>query len=171
MIIYGLDPDVHRIAFVSMRDEKITQVKTIPRANKIGRIHPEYIHTMKRLFYVASHCGAFVLMEGIFLNVGKKGQAIPQTNIDAFRRLAEVQGEVKIFAASYQVPIDVVQPSTWQCEVFGTYDKNKELSTTLAKVVAKDFGELSDHESDALCIAIYGTKVEKQKQEKMKMHG
>lgn len=80
----------------------------------------------------------------------------PRRNVEGFKRLAGVQGEIHLAGLMKAVPVYHVQPAVWMSELLGRkkYQGNtKALSMDWAR---RYWGaSMSSHEADAVCIALW----------------
>lgn len=159
-VVIGIDADVHRIAYAAVRGGKVVEVDTIERANARGRIWPDYDQALAEFMRRAASARAMVYLEGIYLGsetAGPKGQRNPKRNVDAFRRLAETQGEIKRAARVAGVRVEVVAPSTWQSAVLGITRGRETIKAKAAEIAAAHWpGKMSQHECDAVCLGLFG---------------
>ena len=158
MLILGIDPDVHRLAYAVWFNGRITAVQTIDRADSRRNIKVRYDCALTDLMRRASDRGAIIYLEDIFLAQGAKA------NVRGFKSMAEVQGEIKQAARKSQVPLVGVMATSWQSDILGLTrgrEKLKEASLAhAAKVFPTPGRMLSDHEADAICIAEFGARTE-----------
>ena len=95
-----------------------------------------------------------------------------QTNVQGFKRLAQLQGAILYYCAANEILVSTVTPSQWQnyCKARGRTNKEiKSGVTTLAqpgkkqsKVLSLEYvrdtygvGTTNDNVSDAICIGTY----------------
>ena len=155
--VIGIDADTKRVALCIMQGPTVRQVATIERANTTGRIAPDFDQKLTSLMRWAADHGAVMYLEDIFL---KDGSA---QNVRGFQSLACVQGELLARARQCgNVPLLLVSASAWRSEVLGfTKDRTKlKLAAGIeaARVLGDAERELTEHESDSVCIALYGSR-------------
>ncbi len=150
--ILGIDPDTRRIAFAFVnRAGRVRAVRTVERADSRGRVRADYDAALAGLFERAAQHGATVYAEGIFLRDRRRGSVV------GFRSLAEVQGEMKAAARRAGVRLETVAVSTWRAPVLGfTRDRARLKAAAMKRACQHWAGALTEHEADAVCIALYG---------------
>lgn len=158
-VVIGIDADVHRIAWAAVRDGALLAVETVERANSRGRVDERYDQRLTALMRRAADVGAVVYLEGIYL--AEDRELSQARNVQAFRALAEVQGEIKHEARRCSVPILVVAATQWHSNVLG-FVRGREALKEAARTVAQSLAarELSEHEADAVCVDLYGERVD-----------
>ena len=157
MMVIGIDADVQRIAWSAWQSDRLCGVRTILRTNTKRRLDEVYHQKLTELMRFASEQGARLFLEGIYL-AEYRGQTTKR-NVDGYRRLAEVQGEIKHEARRLRVPLESVQPSEWQSAVLGfTRDREKLKAASLDMASSYIPDITSDHEADAICIGLFGLR-------------
>lgn len=152
MNVIGIDADRRRVAVVAVINDT-KHAFTIKRSNDKGAILTSYPLGLERLMLRAQAASATVFLEGIFLH--HRGH--PARNVETFRVLANVQGEILMMAARYGVVVHVIAPSVWQRQVLGFSKGREELKRASAAAAHALVGPgLSEHESDAACVCLYG---------------
>lgn len=152
MNVIGIDADRRRIA-VAQRLGGVKTARTIQRTDTKGRVLPMYCEALTGLMRDAGGRGAVIFLEGIYLPA--TGSAA--RNVETFRVLANVQGEILLEAARYGVEVRLVPPTQWQKRVLGICRdrvKLKEAAITAARGFMRE--GLTEHESDAACLCLYG---------------
>lgn len=157
MRVIGIDADVQRIAYSAWESQRLLGVRTIQRANTKRRLEDDYHSRLVTLMRWAADNGFQVVLEGIYLaeHKGIKTKA----NVDGFRRLANVQGEIRYEASRCRVPLEVVQPSVWQSSVLGRTTGREELKAASMEVACRYCKPKSEHEADAVCIGLHGIRM------------
>lgn len=153
MTVIGIDPDVHRLAYAVLGNGHVPVVRTIPRENPKGDMEPQYDKRLSGLFRAAAEHNAVVWLEDIYLAHGKA------CNPKAYRRMAEVHGEIQRVARLAGVPVHTVLASTWQPRILTDgHRAERKVLKRLARQHAQDYvgRPLTEHEADAVCIALYG---------------
>lgn len=155
MIAIGIDPDCDRLAYATCRHGAIIDVATIKRRDYKKRIHGEYDGLVGELMAKAKAAGARVFCEGIFLASGNGGATA--RNVATFKELAEVQGELKAAARAHGITVETVMPVTWMNAILGFAKDRERIKAASAKHAARAYGQrpLSEHEGDAVCIALH----------------
>lgn len=149
-----MDPDVHRLAYGTLVDGAFRGVRTILRANSAGRMVETYDGALVALMRRAADVGAVLYLENIFL------AANDRQNVEAFAHMSEVQGEVLGEARRQGVRVERVWASTWHSRVLGfTRDRVKLKAAAQTIAVGLAGYPLTEHEADALCLAVYGWEV------------
>lgn len=150
--VIGIDADRQRIAVVGILAGQKTRY-TIDRLNTRGVMNDGYSKALGYLMERALKGNAVIFLEGIFL-------ANPKSNrrdVDTFRVLANVQGEIAYEALRYGVELRIVPPADWQCEILGFSRNREQLKMASRKEARVIFGDgLTEHESDAACLCLYG---------------
>jgi hypothetical protein len=157
--IIGIDADVHRVAWAAVRNGCVSAVATIERANSRGRVSEDYDHRLTVLMRKAQDLGAVVYLEDIWL--AEDRETSPERNVQAFKALAQVQGEIKREARRCSVPVVDVSPNSWHSEVLGFTrgrERLKEAAMSLASALWAT--SLTEHEADAVCVGLYGERQE-----------
>lgn len=150
--VIGIDADRQRLAVVRHIGASKAYY-TIDRFNPVGGIHQGYSRALGHLMERAKGT-AVIFLEGIYLP--RKGN--PLRDLDTYRVLANVQGEILYEAARHGVEVRLVPPIEWQKRVLGfckDRDKIKAASAVEARRMFGTFG-LTEHESDAACLCLYG---------------
>ncbi len=154
-MIIGIDADVYRIAIAVVNKRKVVHVETINRAKAPSVIWPQYDARLAAFMTQARTANACVFLEGIYLDERK-----PTRNVRSFQVLAEVHGEVKRAARVAGVCVEVVAPPTWQSRVLGMTKGRESIKAASMRLAKSESGrqDLSQHEADAICIAIFGER-------------
>lgn len=159
MTVIGIDADVHRVAWAAVRDGRVVAVETIERANSRGRVDERYDQRLTALMRSAEKQGAVVYLEGIFL--AEDRDTSPARNVQAFRALAEVQGEIKRAGRLCGVPVETAGIAEWHSAILGFLRGRERLKEAAMEEAVKVCGfALTEHEADAVCVAMYGERVE-----------
>ena len=151
--LVGIDADVHRIAWAYLYCGEVRKVGEFPRANSKGRIDKAYVSSLMGLMTSAQWSGATLWLEDIFL--AEKGTST-RRNVEGFKRLSWVQGEILIFSLMKAVPLEMVHPATWMSGLFGRgrgQGNTKELSMAWARSLWDC--DITQHQADAICIATW----------------
>lgn len=152
--VVGIDADVHRIAWACVCGGSVKEVGQFPRANSKGRIDRGYVTGLMGLMKAAQLSGAQVWLEGIFLP--EKGTST-RRNVEGFRRMAGVQGEIYLAGLQHGVPVDLVQPATWMRDLLGLKKGQGNPKAWSMDWAQRFWGRaMSSHEADAVCIALWG---------------
>lgn len=151
-MVIGVDPDTRQIAYAAVVDGEVVGVRTIPRANQRGIVRRGYEAALQALMDRARDRGAMIFIEGIYLPMDRK-----QANVRGFAALAEVQGEIKSAARRADLEAVSVTAGEWHSAVLG-FTKGRECLKAAARQKAESLfvGEWSEHECDAICVAMYG---------------
>jgi len=152
MGVIGIDADRQRLAVVRRVGDSTAHF-TIERFDARRDIHESYTRSLGHLMTKAQG-KAVVFLEDIYLP--KKGN--PMRDIDTYRVLANVQGEILYEAKRHGVEVRRVPPIEWQKRVLGfckDREKIKAASAVEARKMLNCWG-LTEHESDAACICLYG---------------
>lgn len=157
-MIIGIDADVHRVAWAAVRDGVLLAVETVQRANSRGRVDERYDQRLTALMRRTADIGGVVYLEGVYLATDR--ELSPERNVQAFRALAEVQGEIKREARRCSVPVFVVTATQWHSRILG-FVRGREALKAAAMALAQPIvtRELSEHEADAVCVALYGERM------------
>lgn len=157
-MIVGIDADFHRVAWAAVHGGRVVAVETIERSNTKSRMCEGYDLAVRSLFRRAFEKGATVYLEGIFLATHRGTST--KRNVDGFRRLAEMQGELKAAARACGVLVETVQANTWHANMLGFVKGRDELQAAANRLAQEVTGldDLTDHESDAVCIALWGER-------------
>lgn len=152
----GIDPDSRRIAYAAFDSNIFAAVATIERANATGRILEGYDAALTSFMRRAQDRGAVLYVEDIFL------ARRDASNVLAYKRLAEVRGELLRAARMHAVPVVDVSASAWHSAVLGfTRDRAALKTASMEKARAVVGGkDLTEHEADAVCIALYAAKAQ-----------
>lgn len=152
LVVVGIDADARRVAYATVRDGNVSAVSTIVRSNQMARIEADYDQRLTAFFRRASEMGSVVYLEGIWL--ADKSEA----NVQAFRSLAMVQGELAAAARRVGVVVNVVQPGEWRAVVMPKVRGRAECKKAAGDIAGRAVGreDLSEHEADAVCIALAG---------------
>lgn len=149
--VIGIDADRQRIAVVMVGAQKTRY--TIDRLSPKGVMSDGYSAALGYLMDRAVKYGAVIFLEGIFL-------ANPKSNkrdVDTFRVLANVQGELLYEAYKHGVDLRIVPPADWQREILGFSRNREQLKLASRKQAKALMGDgLTEHESDAACLCLYG---------------
>ena len=160
-MLVGVDPDTKRIAFAAIEHGRVLRVGTLDRADSRGRILPGYDAALTAFMRRAQETGAVVYVEDIYLAGRNAG------SVAGFKSLAQVQGEILRVARQHSVPVVLVAASTWHSSMLG-FTKGRESLKAAAQTKARELtgrDDLSEHEADAVCIALYGSKLEAAKRQ------
>lgn len=96
---------------------------------------------------------AAVYREGIYLS----DDSNPARNVETHRLLANVQGEITAAARVCSVPVVIVGPQAWHSVVLGiTRGRDALKATAGERAKEMGIGRCTQHEADALCVALYG---------------
>lgn len=154
-VVIGIDADVHRVAYAAVCGERVLGAGTIERANSKGRIDERYDQGLTALMRRAQEIGAVVWLEGIYL--AEDGSTSQARNVQGFRALAEVHGEIRREARRHGVPVEEAAPSAWHSAVLGFVRGRDALKLAAQSAAGRAWaGELTEHEADAVCVALYG---------------
>ena len=149
--VFGVDPDVHRMAIADAIHGQVQRVQTITRSNTRGRIDPAYDSTLTAFMRHVQEVGGVIYLEGIFLAGRGNG------SVKGFASMSELQGELKRAARMNSVPLIVVPPSTWHASILKITRGRDELqAASNARAAALMGRDVTDHEADACMIALYG---------------
>lgn len=157
--IVGIDADTQRVALASINlsSGHIPVVLTIDRANTRGAVDVNYDYRLREtLTPMTGHVDALFL-EDVYTS-GGHGE-IP-ANPNVAYALKEVHGEIKMIARSFGIRVEMVSPIEWHNAIlFET--KGRETLKRLAMEKASEAfrGQMTEHEADAFCIALYGLQV------------
>ena len=151
--VLGIDADSQGVSWCLLDGDRV-EADTIGRTSRAGEVDPEYDARLASLLKEARARNAGVVLEGIWL---ASGTSTAIRNVQVFRVLAEIQGEIKAAARANGVPVVVVQPTTWHAAVLGFVRGRAELKGASMEVGRMFAGEdLDEHQSDALALALYG---------------
>ena len=151
MVILGMDPDVRRLAYATLVDGVFRGVRTIGRSNAAGVMDAGYDAALEALMRRSSDVGAVLFLENIFLAANDK------KNVEAFAHMSEVQGEILGEARRQGVRVERVWASTWHSNVLGFTRDRVKLKAAAKKLAQGVAGQpLTEHEADALCLALWG---------------
>lgn len=152
MGVIGIDADRARIAVVRHVGTSKAYY-TIDRMNAAGRITEGYSRALGHLMEKAQG-KAVIFLEGIYLP--RKGN--PLRDLDTYRVLANVQGELLYEAARFGVDVRLVPPMEWQTRVLGFCTHREKIKEASRAEARRMFGawNLTEHESDAACLCQYG---------------
>lgn len=161
MGVIGIDADRQRLAVVRHLGDSPTWY-TIDRFDSRRNIHGSYSRSLVHLMEKARGT-AVVFLEDVYLP--RKGN--PLRDLDTYRVLANVQGEIMYEAARHGVEVRRVAPVTWQKHVLGFCRDREKLKAASAVEARRLLGpwNLSEHESDAACICLYGRWVLRNEEE------
>lgn len=151
--VIGIDADRQRLAVVKIVDGQKSWL-TIERTDSRGNVKGAYTAALSGLMASAASAGAVVYLEGIYLaRVGSRVR-----NVETFRVLANVQGEIRYEALRHRVELRLVAPVQWQRKVLGIAKDREKIKAASREEARKLVGsfELSEHESDAACLCLYG---------------
>ena len=161
-VVIGIDADARRLAYAVMRGGAFHVAKHIERSSASNVRCGDYHRRLIEFMQAARKHNAVIYLEDIYLQFTPKKPGYTQHfSVTGFQALAEVQGEIKLEANSCQVPIVLVKAVTWYSEILGITrdrDKLKPASMKVAQRIARR--DLSQHEADAVCLALYGTRRE-----------
>jgi hypothetical protein len=151
--VIGIDADRQRLAVVALVDGVPSRF-TIDRFTPSGRLREGYHRAVRHLMERASKGKAVIFLEGIFL--AQSGNR--KSNLETFRVLANVQGELLYEAAGHGVDVRLVPPAEWQKRILGFCADRKRLKAASAVEARRmlQSWDLTEHESDAACICKYG---------------
>ena len=156
MTAIGLDADTVRLAYCGITDGSVAGVGTIERLPKSGEIPERYDLVLAVLMKRAAALDATIYLEGIWLPQDRS-----RANVQGFRALAEVQGEILAMARWSGARVQVVQPTVWQSKVLGITRGRTEIKKAAQRIATGLTKRvLSEHESDAVCLAMYGHGLE-----------
>jgi Holliday junction resolvasome RuvABC endonuclease subunit len=144
----GIDPDADRIAWCAIRPGLPPETGTIPRRNYRGLIDYDFDSKLDGLMRRARDLDAVLFFEGVFIGPN------PQSSLE----LAAIGGEVRAAARRAGVKTISVQPVVWMKSILGL-TRGREVIKAASACKAREItglSELSQHESDAACIALYG---------------
>lgn len=151
--VVGIDADVHRIAWAHVHGGAVCNVGQFERSNSKGRMDDRYVSQLMGLMSCAQEFGAAVWLEGIYLP--DKG-ASPRRNVEGFRRLAGVQGEIQFAGFMKAIPVYSVQPAKWMSELLGRKKYQGNTKTLSMDWAQRYWGaSMTTHEADAVCIALW----------------
>ena len=151
--VIGIDADRQRLAVVALVGGEPVRY-TIDRFAASGKVHEGYERAVRHLMQRAAKSKAVVFLEGIFL--ARHGNK--KLNLETFRCLAHVQGELIYEARNHRVDLRLVPPNEWQKRILGFCEdraKLKAASAVEARRMLRSW-DLTEHESDAACICKYG---------------
>jgi len=152
MGVIGIDADRQRLAVVRRVGDS-TVWFTIDRFDERRDVSEGYAMALGNLMTKAKG-QAVIFLEDIYLP--KKGN--PLRDLDTYRVLANVQGEILYEAKRHGVEVRRVPPIEWQKRVLGfckDREKIKRASGVEARKMLGTWG-LTEHESDAACLCLYG---------------
>lgn len=153
LCVVGVDADSRRIAYATVLRGSVRAVATITRSNQMNRIAEDYDARLTAWIRLASDHGAVIVLEDIFLADRK------ETNVVTYKSLAVVQGEITREARRHRVPVHLVQAVEWRAKVLSSGRGREELKRLAQLLAGQVTGlELSEHESEAVCIALYGAQ-------------
>lgn len=158
MLVVGIDADARRLAYATIDGGGLRAVATIARANQAGRIDARYDTALLCLMRNAADSGAVVYLEDVYLpTTGHTGR-----NVQGFKTLAVVQGEIRAVARRCGVPVELTSASAWHSTVLGFTKPRAELkAASMAKARTLAGQDLSEHEADAIGLALYGIEHER----------
>lgn len=151
MGVIGIDADRRRLAIVSHVGAHKAWF-TLERSDGVG-VRWGYTLGLSNLMEQARG-RAVVFLEDCYLP--RRGNAL--RDVDTFRVLANVQGEILYEASRHGVEVRRVSPTEWQKRVLG-FCKGREQIKAASRVEARkmlDCATLTEHESDAACLCLYG---------------
>jgi hypothetical protein len=163
-VVIGIDADARRLAYAVVQGGRLRAVCLITRSEPNGTIHGRYDQLLTALMMKARAEDGVIYLEDIYLD-DRKGKGGPNKHFHGsttgFKHLAEVQGEIKREARRFGVPVVSVKAVTWYSKVLGfTKDRAKLKAASMEKATAtaRSIGVrgLSEHEADAVNIALYG---------------
>lgn len=140
MWILGLDPDTVRVAYALVEYDGMT-----PKVHSCGTVLPT-TERMSAPLREAQMRDAVVYCEEIFLR-----------NTQGFKSLAKVQGRIEDACNECRLELRYVYPSTWHSSFGWNGLKRAELKAISMQYARANCASVStDHEADAICIAIHG---------------
>lgn len=159
--IMGIDPDTKGIGWhvIDAHSWNLINNGYIEREHKKRGVDEDYNPALEQLIHEASALRAWIFLEDIFCK-----------NRQGFKRLAQVQGEILLYARdalfSYELEdnrrpkLFTVLANQWQSEVFSSYSitegTTKEKALEATTYFAGDAPLHNEHMVDACCIARYG---------------
>lgn len=151
--VIGIDADRARLAVVALVDGEPVRY-TIDRFTPSGVFRKGYHTAVRALMARAVKSRAVIFLEGIFL--AREGNR--KSNLETFRVLANVQGEILYEASNHGVDVRLVPPAEWQKRILGFCQDRKKLKAASAVEARRmlQSWDLTEHESDAACICKYG---------------
>ncbi len=154
MGVIGIDADRARLAVVSHENGTYTW-QTIERFDRNGRATKAYARALADLMGKASGRAVVYLEDTILVRRKNK-----PWNYDEpwFRVLSNVQGEILYEAMKHDVDVKLVAPTLWHRRILGIEKDRAKLKAAARDQARKDLGccDLTEHESDAACICLYG---------------
>lgn len=160
MPIIGIDADSRQLPYAVIVDNAVESVQTIVRSNSHGRFDERYWIELTRLVRSAQEWGAVIYLESIYL----PADGVESRNVATFEALAKVHGEIEHEARKHRVPIEKAEPSTWRMYVLGENRGGSALKAMAMKTAAEYWAKaMTEHEAEAVCIAIFGDRREKER--------
>lgn len=94
----------------------------------------------------------------IDLIVIEKVHAMPKQGVTSVFTFGEGYGSIKGIAAGLAIPLIEVTPQRWMKDILSgiPLDLGKKRSLAYCKARFPDLGKITDGESDAICIALWG---------------
>lgn len=155
--VLGVDADSHFVGFALWvgADSGKQDAWLVRRSNKFGRVYEDYDACLTAAMARAGEVGALVVLEGI--HADRKSGRISRHDLETYRKLSEVHGEIKRAARQHGLVVDVCEVTTWHMGMFGVCSGRDEMKRAALDTAAKlGFVDISHHEADALCIAGFG---------------
>lgn len=166
-VVLGIDADTRRVAWAwCYSDGEMSPARTIMRSNSRGAMTADYDQKLNDSFEILWRAGGCIYLEGIYLPA-PDGPRAERRNVRAFAALAEVHGEIKWVARGFGLRVEVVTPNKWHSAILGFTTGRAELKAA-AMEKARDLtglDDLTEHEADAVCIALYGWRRENEEGE------
>lgn len=161
-IVAGMDPDTRRIAYAVTYGAQVLHVATVDRTTSKGRFLPAYDSQITTVMRWLQQAGAVLYLEGIYLPRNDRGQKIEARNVKTFQQLAKVHGELEQLARLHRVPTFTAAPVAWQAAQL-KITKGREAIKKESKRLAAELwpAGTTEHEADAIQIALYGGKQHK----------
>lgn len=150
MGVIGIDADRQRLAVVRCVG-RVREWLTIERMDRRDQIPETYSHALQVLMAQAQN-ECVVFLEDL------PAKKYRESEMDTYRVLANVQGEILYEAKRHGVDVRRVPPIEWQMQVLRfckDREKIKAASAVEARKMLNCWG-LTEHESDAACICLYG---------------
>lgn len=168
MLCIGIDPDSDRIAWASMEEGRDPRVGTIERrrgAGKAKRYPDGYTADLCALMRGCQQGGGVIYLEDIYLPKQAEDNDEKQKstrNVQGFKVLARVQGEILHEARRHGLRVEVVAANTWRKGLLGVVKPRTACKKAAELKVWELLGrsDLSEHEAEAVCIAAYAQSVE-----------
>ena len=157
MTIVGIDADTRRVAYAVLRGGVVSAVHTIERATAKGGVLGNYDRNLRALFRYCAEDGAQVFIEDNYLPMAQK-PGEETRNVRTFAALNRVAGELAQEGRRNAIMVEFVHPREWQKEVLGASGGREWVKARSEEVARLHWAqiELSQHECDAISIALYG---------------